>query len=213
MKLIAKAALVSAFFAATPASAAVLVNGLPTGPLIGASWSNSSASQNFLVKFTLATASQVTGFQILEGSSFPSLGQALRIKIRNNVAGSPAPTNAYSFVDQVDAIAAYATGVSQVTTNFAPVALAAGTYWFGVSGEGNTQTWASYNNGGSSVQSNQRQLSGDTISSTPGIYSLAYTVLGTPSAVPEPAAWGMMVLGFGLMGGTMRRRTAKVSYA
>ena len=35
------------------------------------------------------------------------------------------------------------------------------------------------------------------------------------SAVPEPAAWGMMILGFGLVGGVLRRRaaTAKVRFA
>lgn len=35
------------------------------------------------------------------------------------------------------------------------------------------------------------------------------------SAVPEPAAWGMMILGFGLIGGVMRRRSVstKVRFA
>jgi hypothetical protein len=33
------------------------------------------------------------------------------------------------------------------------------------------------------------------------------------NAVPEPATWGMMIIGFGLVGGTMRRRVAKVTYA
>ena len=34
------------------------------------------------------------------------------------------------------------------------------------------------------------------------------------AAVPEPAAWGMMILGFGLVGGVMRRRSAaKVNFA
>lgn len=36
------------------------------------------------------------------------------------------------------------------------------------------------------------------------------------SSVPEPAAWGMMILGFGLVGGVMRRRSstkAKVHFA
>ena len=34
------------------------------------------------------------------------------------------------------------------------------------------------------------------------------------AAVPEPAMWGMMILGFGLVGGLLRRRsTAKVSFA
>lgn len=34
------------------------------------------------------------------------------------------------------------------------------------------------------------------------------------AAVPEPGTWAMMILGFGLVGGTMRRRTkVRVSYA
>ncbi len=33
------------------------------------------------------------------------------------------------------------------------------------------------------------------------------------SAVPEPAAWAMMIAGFGLVGGAMRRRVTKVSFA
>ncbi len=32
-------------------------------------------------------------------------------------------------------------------------------------------------------------------------------------AVPEPATWGMMIIGFGLVGGAMRRRSTKVSFA
>lgn len=33
------------------------------------------------------------------------------------------------------------------------------------------------------------------------------------SAVPEPATWAMMILGFGVVGASMRRKAAKVSYA
>jgi hypothetical protein len=32
-------------------------------------------------------------------------------------------------------------------------------------------------------------------------------------AVPEPASWALMIAGFGLVGGAMRRRVTKVSYA
>lgn len=37
----------------------------------------------------------------------------------------------------------------------------------------------------------------------------------TAAAVPEPATWGMMILGFGVMGGAMRRRTrvSRVTFA
>jgi hypothetical protein len=37
---------------------------------------------------------------------------------------------------------------------------------------------------------------------------------GTFSGVPEPATWGLMILGFGLVGGAMRRRqTISLRYA
>ena len=41
------------------------------------------------------------------------------------------------------------------------------------------------------------------------------TFSATISAVPEPATWGMMILGFGMLGAAMRtrRRGVKVSFA
>jgi len=36
---------------------------------------------------------------------------------------------------------------------------------------------------------------------------------GAAGAVPEPASWAMMLGGFGLVGGAMRRRKAKISFA
>ena len=39
---------------------------------------------------------------------------------------------------------------------------------------------------------------------------LAVEGLGTP-AVPEPATWGMMLLGFGLVGGALRRRSGQLA--
>lgn len=33
------------------------------------------------------------------------------------------------------------------------------------------------------------------------------------TAVPEPATWGMMIMGFGLMGGVLRRRKTSVAFA
>ncbi len=38
-------------------------------------------------------------------------------------------------------------------------------------------------------------------------------VLANPGAVPEPATWAMMIVGFGLVGSVMRRRVTRVSYA
>lgn len=36
-------------------------------------------------------------------------------------------------------------------------------------------------------------------------------VIKITSAVPEPATWGLMLVGFGLMGAAMRRRTVRTS--
>jgi PEP-CTERM motif len=50
---------------------------------------------------------------------------------------------------------------------------------------------------------------------TYGIGELTFTA-DAAGAVPEPATWGMMILGFGVIGGAMRRRakvTTTVSYA
>lgn len=35
---------------------------------------------------------------------------------------------------------------------------------------------------------------------------------GTPGGVPEPASWAMMIAGFGVIGGSLRRRSAAVGF-
>jgi PEP-CTERM motif len=48
-----------------------------------------------------------------------------------------------------------------------------------------------------------------------GIDLFAYVGVGAPvsGAVPEPSSWALMIMGFGLAGYAMRRRTAVVRYA
>jgi len=41
-------------------------------------------------------------------------------------------------------------------------------------------------------------------------YSLAQS---NPPAVPEPATWGMMVAGLGMVGAAMRRRAGRIAFA
>ena len=163
----------------------------------------------------MATAADITGFEFLESIGNPTLGQNLRIKIRTDANGSPAATNAYSFVDQIDAITAFESGIAKVTTNFSTISLAAGTYWMGASGDGNAQTWATYDNGKGLGAGEQWQLSKDTLSNSPSIYQLAFNVLGASAtpAVPEPATWAMMMLGFGAwaMPCVAARKSARVS--
>lgn len=49
--------------------------------------------------------------------------------------------------------------------------------------------------------------------STIGSNGFSGTATFSAAAVPEPATWGMMVVGFGLMGAVMRRRSVKLRYA
>ncbi|MDB5425753.1 MAG: hypothetical protein JWQ29_3169 [Phenylobacterium sp.] len=41
----------------------------------------------------------------------------------------------------------------------------------------------------------------------------AFAVLGVPGIVPEPATWGLMILGFGGIGALARRRRARPAFA
>lgn len=51
-----------------------------------------------------------------------------------------------------------------------------------------------------------------TVTASDTTFSAFEFVPAVTAAVPEPAAWGMMILGFGLVGGVMRRRSsAKVN--
>jgi hypothetical protein len=48
---------------------------------------------------------------------------------------------------------------------------------------------------------------------TYGPFNQALVTTFDTSGVPEPASWAMMVGGFGLVGGAMRRRAAKIAFA
>ena len=61
-----------------------------------------------------------------------------------------------------------------------------------------------------------------SVTSTNGIGGFSFATLAQgnvivdnieASAVPEPATWGLMILGFGLTGASMRRRTVRVRFA
>jgi PEP-CTERM motif len=47
----------------------------------------------------------------------------------------------------------------------------------------------------------------------PGQWAFVSEITFAQGAVPEPASWALMILGFGVVGAGLRRRTANVSYA
>ena len=59
----------------------------------------------------------------------------------------------------------------------------------------------------------QGQTFGAYVTSTDGILGRGSIAFGDGAAVPEPATWAMMIGGFGVVGGAVRRRKANVSVA
>ena len=207
MKFIKFAIASAALAIALPASAAVVVDGSPTGSPAGV-WSNASNGQNFLVKFTLAAQTNVTGFDVFTSNFYGGLGEAVRIKIRADADGSPLGSNLFSFDDIIDVSTLFSGETKIVGSNFDAISLASGTYWMGMSGLNGELGWASFDNGGPSQNPNQRQLSGDIVSRTPQIDDLAFRVRAEDQvgAVPEPATWMMMMLGMAAVGFSLRRK-------
>jgi len=59
---------------------------------------------------------------------------------------------------------------------------------------------------------NDSAISPDAIWNS-GTITVTYEALDTPGAVPEPATWAMLIGGFGMVGGTLRRRRTAVRFA
>lgn len=195
--------------ATAPAPAATIIDRLPpAGTESWGNFANFADSQNFLVRFTLAQETSISGLDIVTTAFGARLGAAVRVKIRADQANAPAAANLFSFVDTIDSVDVH--GTSRIAgTNFAPLTLAAGSYWFGVSGEaGQSLGWASFNIDGTQVRTDQRGLSADRVIGTnTTIHALGWRIRSDATApVPEPAAWAMLVLGFGAVGGALRSR-------
>ena len=191
----------------TAANAAVVVDGTPTGSYRG-NWANESTGQNFLIKFTLGTATKINGLDIFTNNPFANVGQAVRIRFRSDDGGAPSATNLFSFDDAIDNNTAFGSGNIIAGTDFTGINFAAGTYWFGVSGLTSELGWSSFDNGGPNPNPNQRQLNGENVTSTPGVHDFAFRIRGEElaGAVPEPTTWMLMLFGFGAIGASLRLR-------
>ena len=212
MKLIKFAIATAALAAAFPANSAIVVDGSPTGSYYR-TWINITNGQNYLVKFTLAAATNITGFDIFTNNSFGPIGQAVRMRIRADAGGSPLAANLFSFDDTIDVSTPFSGGQKIVGTNFAAITLGTGTYWIGMSGLTSELGWSSFNNGGPLQNPNQRELLGEVVNNTPVIYDLGFRIRGddVTGAVPEPSTWLMLLFGFGAIGASLRYRRGRTT--
>lgn len=205
--------------AALPAQAAIVIDksidALGTLPTFNAS--NRATNQNFLVRFTLDSATTLTGAAIY--SNFPTaletslLGNAVVLKFRNDVDGGPDVSNFATFNSTISVEdnggSTSAPNSKQLYASFAPLALAAGTYWFGLSGVNEIGIDLRFGTPGGTPFV---QLGNDTVSNSGNLQggsTLYYRLYdGAPlgGAIPEPASWAMLIAGLGLTGATLRRR-------
>lgn len=127
-------------FATQQSNAAVIIDGSPDalGGVNYSTWGNTSTDQNFLVEITLTSGATIGGFDVYSCCGLPTLGQAVTIKIRDDTGGMPNSSNLYTINSTVDAIDEVGTTIDttmqKVNASFAPITLAAGTYWIGMSG-------------------------------------------------------------------------------
>jgi hypothetical protein len=198
MPMVALAALASLTLASAPAAAAVLIDQLGAGT--GNGFSNDSAQQNFLIEFTLTSPAEITGFEINGDPVYPYLGQSVTIRLRADASGVPSTTNLDEFLSTVSSITPVNATNEVVGATFAPIPLAAGTYWIGMSGTNSELSWDAFGGG---FLPGQYQLTGEALSFSPGVGQFGYEILGT--AVPEPAAWTMMLLSIGALGAVARK--------
>jgi len=195
-KMACAGALLFSLAAAPIGAATVLDTGQPTGggPEMGISTGNS-----FALQFTIDATTTITGIEGWMRSASPD---DLVIGLYGNGVGGTVPGTELQS-------ASFTSGSGNVPGWYgANVAwtLVAGTYW--VSFEDHDDTgFALLPTGAPHPAPTALGDGGSDWLVFPR--SIGVRITAADPAVPEPATWATMILGFGLVGAAMRRRTAK----
>jgi hypothetical protein len=122
------------------AEAGLLVDHSPgtTGANLSGTWSNSSNSQNFVDTAVFGSAVHVTGMDIYTNAGFAQLGATAVVRVRSDNGGTPGAliSQTTETISAVDTVGSQPGDDVRVHVDLAaPLNLAAGTYWFGMSGD------------------------------------------------------------------------------
>lgn len=204
VQLGASAVLVGASLVASASASTVVYDGSgpAAGPLLQAYWSNITSSQNFMMEFTLSQTTPVDGVSLWASTTFSNNPQSVTVRLRADAGGKPSAVN-LAEINLAALTSSTANPDGTTSTDvamFAPISLAAGTYWIGLSGSDDL-TLSTFGTFSPSV--GLYQLDGESLAGAPAIGQEAFQVF---SAAPEPAAWAMMLVGLGAVGATVRSR-------
>lgn len=185
-------------------------------------WSSQYDFQEFFVRAVVTENVVVRGMTIYSGAGWADVGTAATLRIFGDESGSMGAEIAQR-VGTIDGNADTdwdfplqpAFNIKTAHAAFGDVNLAAGTYWFSMSGwEGADLSWASFvEEGAPKTRFDQTQLGhgvyevGDEVLfDHTTMYRLPFLVDGETAGVPEPTTWALMIAGLGLAGAALRRR-------
>ena len=191
-----------------------------------ASWANQSSLTNFLMAFSLASATPLNGMDIYSASglinSINWLGVGVTIKLTSDGGGLPNIGSLQTFtsvVSVVDQDGASNSEMQRLHADFAEITLSPGNYWIGMSGTGTDIGWSSL--GSYTTFPSQWQLAGNSLDFSPGVGKFAFRIVdaaleqnptGTwsaPLSVPGPIVGaglpGLLMAVAGLIVGVSRR--------
>jgi hypothetical protein len=205
--------------AAGRAEAGILLDHSPgtTGADLGITWVNQAGGQNFADRAVFGSAVDVTGMDIYTSNKFAQIGLTAVVRVRSDHGGSPDAliSETTETISAVDTVGSQPGDDVRVHVDFAaPLNLAAGTYWFGMSGNGYELGQYSLTGANAPDDGAMFQYFGTSPQFLSTVGDQAFRLEGDPvSAVPEPstlAGAGMAGL-TGLVYAWRKRRRAKAA--
>ena len=175
-----------------------------TGPTNGTVEAYNIAVFAEAAPFTLTSAATITGFEFGGWTGTATPISSISYGFSPTVDFSTPSTTTLSAGPVITSTALGLYTVRDYSASISPVTLAAGTYYFNLfnaQGSGSGTYWDLNNSSPTAYYSY-----GGTALPTEVGSNLAFTLFGPAGAVPEPGTWAMMLLGFGVVGASLRRR-------
>lgn len=174
-------------------------------------WSNQSTSGNYIETVVFGSSVEVTGMDIYTRTGQTSVGNSVVVRVRGDAAGVPGSliSETVETVSVIDSAGSTSSDSVRVHVDFAsPLNLAAGTYWFGMSGNSYELGLRSLMGANAPGDKRMYQFGGNVPQFPSEIGDMAFRLEGVQSTVtPEPTSLALAgFAGIGMAAGAWRRR-------